>query len=54
MEKFMILKIKYLFTFLRLQKYRKNILKKITVEKKYQLAFALGDGIEASLDQNLL
>ena len=31
----------------------KNILKKITVDKKYQLAFylALGDGIEASLDQ---
>ncbi len=32
----------------------KNILKKITVDKKYQLAFylALGDGIEASLDQD--
>ena len=34
----------------------KNILKKISVDKKYQLAFylALGDGIEASLDQEII
>ena len=53
MKKFMILKIKYLFTVPWDLKIQKKYFKKITVDKKYQLAFylALGDGIEASLDQ---